>query len=109
MAYSSRVTPRPRARKASHRDALQRTRRTLFLHLRRLLTFWQLITLEIDSRVMSRLVPIAHFPLVLAAVFISFGSVVPEHAAAADQGKGAECAPLDDPAARLACFDAAFP
>jgi len=58
---------------------------------------------------MSRLVPIAHFPLVLAAVFISFGSVVPEHAAAADQGKGAECAPLDDPAARLACFDAAFP
>jgi hypothetical protein len=68
-----------------------------------------LITLEIDSRVMSRLVPIAHFPLVLAAVFISFGSVVPERAAAEDQGKGAECAPLDDPAARLACFDAAFP
>ena len=58
---------------------------------------------------MSRLVPIAHFPFALAAVFIFFGSVVPDRAAAADQSKGAECAPLDDPAARLACFDAAFP
>jgi hypothetical protein len=58
---------------------------------------------------MSRLVPIAPLPFVLAAVFISFGSVVPDRAAAADESKGAKCAPLDDPAARLACFDAAFP
>jgi len=58
---------------------------------------------------MSRLVPVAHLPFVLAAVYISFGSVVADRAAAADQSKGAECAALDDPAARLACFDAAFP
>jgi hypothetical protein len=58
---------------------------------------------------MSRLVPVAHLPFVLAAVSISFGSVVADRAAAADQSKGAECAALDDPAARLACFDAAFP
>jgi hypothetical protein len=35
--------------------------------------------------------------------------MVPGLACAADQSKGAECAALDDPAARLACFDAAFP
>jgi hypothetical protein len=58
---------------------------------------------------MRRLAPIAHFPLLLAAAFISFGSVIPERAAAADENKGAQCAALDDPAARLACFDAAFP
>jgi len=48
-------------------------------------------------------------PFVLAALCISVGSVVPNWTAAADQSKGAECAALDDPAARLACFDAAFP
>jgi uncharacterized protein with von Willebrand factor type A (vWA) domain len=58
---------------------------------------------------MRRLAPIAHFSLVLAAAFISFGPVIPERAAAADENKGAQCAALDDPAARLACFDAAFP
>jgi hypothetical protein len=65
--------------------------------------------LELDSRTMSRPVPIAHLPFLLAPVFIFYGTVVPDWAAAADQSKGAECAPLDDPAARLACFDAAFP
>ena len=65
--------------------------------------------MELDSRMMSRPVPIAHLPFLLAAVLILYGSVVPDWAAAADQSKGAECAPLDDPAARLACFDAAFP
>jgi hypothetical protein len=69
----------------------------------------RLASLELDSRTMSRSVPIAHLPLLLAALFIFYGSVVPDRAAAADQSKGAECAPLDDPAARLACFDAAFP
>ena len=65
--------------------------------------------MELDSRTMSRSVPTTHLPLLLAALFIFYGSVVPDRAAAADQSKGAECAPLDDPAARLACFDAAFP
>lgn len=58
---------------------------------------------------MSRLLPIAHLPFVLAAAFISFGSVVADRTAAADESKGAKCAAIDDPAARLACFDAAFP
>jgi hypothetical protein len=58
---------------------------------------------------MSRLVPIAHLPFVLAAVLISIGPAVPDRTAAADESKGADCAALDDPAARLACFDAAFP
>jgi len=58
---------------------------------------------------MSRLLPVAHLPFVLAAVFISLGSVVPDTTDAADKSKGAECAAIDDPAARLACFDAAFP
>jgi hypothetical protein len=57
---------------------------------------------------MSRLVSIAHSPFLLAAIFISFVAVM-DRAAAEDQSKGAECAPLEDPAARLACFDAAFP
>src|SRR5262245_33247947 len=59
--------------------------------------------------VMKRWVQIPPPPVVLAAIFISCGPAVIDRAAAADQGKGAECAPLDDPAARLACFDAAFP
>ncbi len=58
---------------------------------------------------MSRLVPLAHLPVALAAVFISLGSMVPGLATAAKQSKGAHCAAIDDPAARLACFDAAFP
>jgi hypothetical protein len=58
---------------------------------------------------MSRLVPVGHLPFLLAAIFISLGPVVPNRTAAADQSKGAQCAALDDPAARLACFDAAFP
>jgi hypothetical protein len=58
---------------------------------------------------MGRLVSLAHLPLALAAVFVSLGSMVPGRASAADQSKGAQCAALDDPAARLACFDAAFP
>ena len=58
---------------------------------------------------MSRLVPRAHLPVALAAVFISLGSMVPGLATAAAQSKGAECAAIDDPSARLACFDAAFP
>jgi len=70
---------------------------------------WQLASPALNSRVMSRLVPVAHLPFVLTAVFISFGPAVADRAAAADQSKGAECAALDDPAARLACFDAAFP
>jgi len=35
--------------------------------------------------------------------------MVPGLATAAAQSKGAECAAIDDPTARLACFDAAFP
>jgi hypothetical protein len=58
---------------------------------------------------MGRVVPLAHLPFALAAVFISLGSMVSGRTGAADQSKGAECAALDDPAARLACFDAAFP
>ena len=58
---------------------------------------------------MSRLVPRAHLPVALAAVFISLGSMVPGLTTAAAQSKGAECAAIDDPSARLACFDAAFP
>jgi len=58
---------------------------------------------------MGHTVRLAHLPLALAAVFISLGSMVPGRTSAADQSKGAQCAALDDPAARLACFDAAFP
>jgi hypothetical protein len=57
-------------------------------------------------------VPLARLPFALAAVFISLGAMVPDRAGAAavaEQSKGTECAALDDPAARLACFDAAFP
>jgi hypothetical protein len=58
---------------------------------------------------MRHLIPLAHLPVALAAIFISLASMAPGQASAADQSKGAECAALDDPAARLACFDAAFP
>ncbi len=58
---------------------------------------------------MSHLVRIAHLPFAFAAVLIAFGSVVTDRAAAADESKGAQCAALADPVARLACFDAAFP
>ena len=58
---------------------------------------------------MKRLIPVAHLPVALAAVFIALGSAVPDLAAAADHSKGAKCAVIDDPTARLACFDAAFP
>jgi hypothetical protein len=57
---------------------------------------------------MGRVVPLAHLHFALA-VFILLGSMVSGGASAADQSKGAKCAALDDPAARLACFDAAFP
>lgn len=58
---------------------------------------------------MSRLASHAALPLVLAAASLSLGSLAPGLTAAADQAKGAECAAIDDPTARLACFDAAFP
>jgi hypothetical protein len=58
---------------------------------------------------MKRLIPVAHLPVTLAAVVISLGFAVADRAAAADHGKGAKCAVIDDPTARLACFDAAFP
>ena len=58
---------------------------------------------------MSRPTSVAHRPFVLAGVFISLGSVIADRTTAADQSKGADCAPIDDPVARLACFDAAFP
>jgi hypothetical protein len=74
-----------------------------------LIRFWQLATLALNWIMMSRLVPLTHLPFALAAVFISLGSMVAGRTDAADQSKGAECAELDDPAARLACFDAAFP
>ena len=57
---------------------------------------------------MGRIVRLAHLPLAFALV-VALGSMVPGRTSAADQSKGAECAALDDPAARLACFDAAFP
>jgi len=71
--------------------------------------FWHLARLALDCWLMSYLVRIAHLPVALAAVLIFSGSVVPDCAAAADGSKGAECAALRDPVARLACFDAAFP
>jgi hypothetical protein len=58
---------------------------------------------------MSRLVPGVRLPVALAAVLVSLGSMVPGLATAAAQSKGAECAAIDDPTARLACFDATFP
>ncbi|HZF17517.1 MAG TPA: hypothetical protein VE046_16410 [Steroidobacteraceae bacterium] len=51
----------------------------------------------------------APLPFALAALFIALGPVVPDRAAASDKAKGAQCAAIDDPVARLACFDAAFP
>lgn len=71
--------------------------------------FWQLARLALDCCLMSHPVRIAHLPFAVAAVFIAFGSVVADLAAAADESKGAQCAALRDPVARLACFDAAFP
>ena len=58
---------------------------------------------------MSRLIPVAHWPVAIAALCIALGSVVPGRTAASDHSKGMECAAIDDAAARLACFDAAFP
>jgi hypothetical protein len=65
--------------------------------------------LALDCLMMGRLLPLACLSFALAAAFISLGSMVPGRTEAADQSKGAECAALDDPVARLACFDAAFP
>lgn len=58
---------------------------------------------------MQAVVPVTHLPVAIAAVIIMFGSVVSDRAAASDHRKGMECAAIDDPVARLACFDAAFP
>jgi hypothetical protein len=58
---------------------------------------------------MNRLLPVAHLPLALAALLALLVSAPWDTAAASDRSKGAECAAIDDPSARLACFDAAFP
>jgi hypothetical protein len=54
-------------------------------------------------------VPLARLSFALAAVLVSLGSLLAERVAAAEQNSGAECAVIDDPPTRLACFDAAFP
>jgi hypothetical protein len=54
-------------------------------------------------------VPLAHLPLALATVLISLGSMLPGQTGAADRSNAAECAAIEDPTARLACYDAAFP
>ena len=58
---------------------------------------------------MKNVVPVAHLPVSIAAIFIAIGLVIPDRAATSDKAKGAQCAAIDDPVARLACFDAAFP
>lgn len=65
--------------------------------------------LALDWLMMRSPVPLAHLPFALAAVLVSLGSLLAERVAAAEQNSGAECAVIDDPPTRLACFDAAFP
>ena len=65
--------------------------------------------LALDWLMMRSPVPLARLSFALAAVLVSLGSLLAERVAAAEQNSGAECAVIDDPPTRLACFDAAFP
>jgi len=58
---------------------------------------------------MSRAIVPTHLAVVLAAGFLLLAARAPAWAASAAQRKGEACAAIDDPTARLACFDAAFP
>jgi hypothetical protein len=58
---------------------------------------------------MTRSTPSARWPAVVAALLVLAAVAAAVPARAADRGRGAECAAIDDPTARLACYDAAFP
>jgi hypothetical protein len=44
-----------------------------------------------------------------ALLYLALGTALTGAAGAREHGRGAACAAIDDPSARLACFDAAFP
>lgn len=65
--------------------------------------------LAVDCTAMKRIASAAILSIPVLAAVVLFGSATADHAVASDRSKGAKCAEIDDPTARLACFDAAFP
>jgi hypothetical protein len=70
---------------------------------------WHPANVALDCNSMKRVPPTLNLRVALAAAGLSFAAAAPNPLAAAQHGKGAECAIIDDSTARLACFDAAFP